>query len=274
MALPSSNLTRTAWTDEEAKPSSPWRVRQQQLLEAEEESVDVERGTPLKYVSLCDVYSATSPCVRASGSKKVKASRKITTFDIPNCAAKQFNPPAPTNYSTMWKPPITQFYTRRCKRKQPEPSFFNSLTSPLQPIVAELDNVEVKTEVEEGTEDEIVAKDENYNSKKRRKVGSSLELLKLGVDVNSISSGLDGLRETRNKTATCSNNTVTSDNNKTNCKTNSSFKANNVRKQKEDGALEINFQSGPIRCKKWVWYEHPSLYVSFYYFVAGQFLNF
>ncbi|XP_031112629.1 histone-lysine N-methyltransferase ATX2-like isoform X1 [Ipomoea triloba] len=253
MALPSSDLTRTVWADEEARPSSPWRVRQRQLLEAEEESVDVERGTPLKYVSLCDVYSATSPCVRASGSKKVKASRKITTFDIPNCAAKQFVPAAPTNSSTMSKPPITQFYTRRCKRKQPEPSFFNSLTSPLQPIVAKLDNVEVKTEVEEGTEDEIVAKDENYDSKKRRKVGSSLELLKLGVDVNSISSGLNGLRETRNKTTICSNNTVTSDNNKTNCKTNSSLKANNVRKQKEDGALEINFQSGQIRCKKWVW---------------------
>ncbi|XP_019168868.1 PREDICTED: E3 ubiquitin-protein ligase PUB23-like [Ipomoea nil] len=94
----------------------------------------------------------------------------------------------------MWKPPITQFYTSRCKRKQSEPSFFNSLTLPLQPIVVKLDNVVVKNEVEEGTEDAIVAKNKNYDSKKRRKVGS----LKLVVDVNTISSGLNGLRETRN----------------------------------------------------------------------------
>ncbi|CAH9062410.1 unnamed protein product [Cuscuta epithymum] len=254
MACQSSNLTRTLPRDEEANPASPCLGRQQLLPEGPEESVDVDIGTPLKYVSLCDVYSATSPCVRASGSKKVKASRKITTFDIQNCEADQFMHPEPSKSLTMWTPPITHVYTRRNKRKQPEISFFSSIVSTLQQAELPPNNVVVKTEAEEGREDEIVVNEESHtNSKKRRKVASSLELFKLGVDANSISSGMNGLRETRSKATTFGNVAVKGVNHKSKSKTKSSNKTDRAKKQKKDAASGINCQSEPIRSKRWVW---------------------
>ncbi|XP_047981760.1 histone-lysine N-methyltransferase ATX2-like isoform X2 [Salvia hispanica] len=67
-------------------------------------------GAPLKYIPLCDLYSATSPCVTASGSKKVKAAAR--------------KPPQTNGNGQLTKPPITlesQFgivYSRRRKREE------------------------------------------------------------------------------------------------------------------------------------------------------------
>ncbi|RAL54385.1 hypothetical protein DM860_001513 [Cuscuta australis] len=252
MACPSRSIPLTAHRDEEANPVSPSPGRQQLVREAEEDSVDVDLGTPLKYVSLCDVYSATSPCVRASGSKKVKASRKITTFDIPDCAAKQLITPAPPKCLTMSKPPVMHVYTRRRpKRKHPELSFFSSLSSHQPSIDSKSDNVEVKTEAEE-IGDEILVNEEKSAPKRRRKSGSSWELLNLGVDVNLISSDTNGLRETRSKTTTFNNSAVSGDNSKIKCRSNSSHKASIASKQKKDAGSGINCQS-EIRSKRWVW---------------------
>ncbi|XP_057794085.1 uncharacterized protein LOC131010542 [Salvia miltiorrhiza] len=67
-------------------------------------------GAPLKYIPLCDVYSATSPCVTASGSKKVKAAAR--------------KPPQTNGHDQFRKRPITSethfaiVYSRRRKRAE------------------------------------------------------------------------------------------------------------------------------------------------------------
>ncbi|XP_060181088.1 histone-lysine N-methyltransferase ATX2-like [Lycium barbarum] len=121
------------------------------------DDVDDDRDdvtTPRKYVPLCDVYSATSPYVGgASGSKKVKAARKIT-------------PNLETDDQRKRKLPITQFYTRRCKRKRQEPSFYDSLVSRSEKLGFN-DNGEGENE---GGEEGVGVR---YKEKQKRKVSNS-----------------------------------------------------------------------------------------------------
>lgn len=119
-------------------------------------------ATPLKYVPLCEVYSATAPCVSAGGgssmSKKVKA-RKLSSFDHPDDRKPSSD--------VMNKPAVTQIYARRGNRPSPKkPSIFDRLLK---------QSKVVKSEVEEGVGDEDRIK------KKRRKIGGG-ELSSLGVD--------------------------------------------------------------------------------------------
>ncbi|XAR58191.1 Histone-lysine N-methyltransferase [Bertholletia excelsa] len=135
---------------------------QQQQQQQEEET---ERGTPIRYVPLCDLYSATSPCVSGSSgvimsTKKVKA-RKLLVLDrhchdhhfgneervgrhddnkIPSHLNPKAPPPPPLPPpSDLKKPPIFQFYSRR-RLKRPrnschsqnlnqDSSFFDTLVS-------------------------------------------------------------------------------------------------------------------------------------------------
>ncbi|PHT39227.1 Histone-lysine N-methyltransferase ATX2 [Capsicum baccatum] len=109
MALPSTEST---------VPPNEERPKRPAVGEEEDEREGI---TPLKYVPLCDVYSATSPYVGgATGSKKVKAARKIVSHLESDDDRKHLE---------IRRLPITQFYTRRRKRKRQEESFFDSLVS-------------------------------------------------------------------------------------------------------------------------------------------------
>nr|XP_033514746.1 histone-lysine N-methyltransferase ATX2-like isoform X3 [Nicotiana tomentosiformis] len=112
--------------DGDAKPNQ----NQQQVDDVDDDRGD--RVTPLKYVPLCDVYSATSPYVGgATGSKKVKAARKILPhFDTDDDRTKHYSHTQHIYSMSATKPPLTHFYTRRRKRKrQDEPSFYDTLES-------------------------------------------------------------------------------------------------------------------------------------------------
>lgn len=178
-------------------------------------------GAPLKYIPLCDVYSATSPCVTASGSKKVKAAAR--------------KPPQMDGLDQSQKPLITselQFavvYSRRRKRVE-RTNFLQGLL--LEGLDAELEELEADGRGEGG-------------GIKRRKLGSETESLEVGShsgksdDPTSLSDDLD----------------------KTNCKNarrrrNVSKIVNNSKmKKRKNGSVETNKKSsGALRTKKWVWY--------------------
>ncbi|KAF3457075.1 hypothetical protein FNV43_RR01732 [Rhamnella rubrinervis] len=162
-------------------------------------NVDVHSvaGTPVRYVSLDHVYSATSPCVSASGSsnvmsKKVKARKLmiVNHFEDDGDGQKETTMTMTTT-SVCEKPPPIRVYTRR--RKKPRhlsesPSFYDSLMSRTEGAC------EVAA-VDCGGEDSKVGK---LLEKKKRKLGIG-ELVKLGIDENVLSS-LDRprLRDCRN----------------------------------------------------------------------------
>ncbi|XP_004298031.1 PREDICTED: histone-lysine N-methyltransferase ATX2-like [Fragaria vesca subsp. vesca] len=138
--------------------------------------VDTAAVAPIRYLSLDHVYSATSPCVSASGSsnvmsKKVKA-RKLNHFDSDDVSDHHHHhkplpppPPPPPEH----KPEVVLVYSRREKR--PRHSFFDALVARAQPKAVKV---------------EAVDEDEYVRLKKKRKeskFGSS-ELVKLGVDSN------------------------------------------------------------------------------------------
>ncbi|CAN4090750.1 unnamed protein product [Withania somnifera] len=119
------------FTDSSISPNEDSKSKRIDEEEQRNQQVDVEDDdrdgiTPLRYVPLCDVYSATSPHVGASGSKKVKAARKIVSH-LENDDHRK--PSEMQQNCSMFdrKLPITQFYTRRPKRKLEEPSFYELL---------------------------------------------------------------------------------------------------------------------------------------------------
>ncbi|CAA0819888.1 Histone-lysine N-methyltransferase ATX2 [Striga hermonthica] len=97
----------------------------------EREEDEYQRGNaPLKYISLCDVYSATSPCVASRGSKKVKAAaRKPPQMN----GHDQFKQPHPIAVN----PTLTHVYYRRRTRKEREPSFFEAFVHKLEELEAD-----------------------------------------------------------------------------------------------------------------------------------------
>lgn len=149
----------------------------------EDTNIDVHttRGTPIRYLPLDHLYSATSPCSGSSNvmSKKVKA-RKLsittttttTTNDNDNISdngeidSPLDNKKATTSSTVVYpKPPILYVYSRRRKRRSsPTPSFCHSLPGRVH---------------------------------KKRKIGST-ELERLGINWNA-TRNLDGprLRECR-----------------------------------------------------------------------------
>ncbi|GFQ04380.1 histone-lysine n-methyltransferase atx2 [Phtheirospermum japonicum] len=209
-----------------AFPSPIPKLKLNPALEEREEDEFQRGNAPLKYIPLCDVYSATSPCVTARGSKKVKAAaRKPPEVITINSHDQLKQQPRPITV----KPPLTFVYFRRRKRKEREPCFFEGYAAKLEEL--EVDDGEER--VERGI--------------KRRKKGISNELIKLGVDCKS-SCKLDV--DTRSSDRL----------DKTNCKNvsrnnNSDSKVNNreSRKRKED-CLESELRnSAAAGTKKWAW---------------------
>ncbi|KAK7295625.1 hypothetical protein RJT34_18536 [Clitoria ternatea] len=155
--------------------------------ELEDTNIDVHttRGTPIRYLPLDHLYSATSPCrVTASGSanvmsKKVKA-RKLTHAHFDPVDKKTTSSSSTSSSSSslpLPRPPLLHVYSRRRKRRSsPMVSFYDSLVG----------------NKDSGSERRFL---------KKRKIGST-ELEKLGVDLNAaIGNDLHGprLRECRNQ---------------------------------------------------------------------------
>lgn len=200
------------------------------LHDAEED--DLGRGNrSLKYVPLCDVYSATSPYVSASGSKKVKATRKLPLLPhIHRCGQIKEEP-------MMYEiPRMIHVYSRRRKRKESKLSFFEKL------ILKETNKEEGDSE--EGMESGLM-------QKKQKTVGDNEEM-ELGVyckDLVTLDDQL-GSGETRNN--------VKKVNSRKNWNLDSKVnKSGSLRKRKNiDGVCLGNGlkNSGSIRIRKWVWY--------------------
>ncbi|CAN6725527.1 unnamed protein product [Malus baccata var. baccata] len=154
------------------------------LHQNDDASTDIHASTPLRYLSLNHVYSATSPCVSASGSsnvmsKKVKA-RKLDDFDDGDAGDQNLQKPSP-------KHSFVNVYSRRVKRPRHCSSFFDALLARNEPPAVKIEAVDdVDGEFERISE-----------TKKKRNLGFN-ELLKLGVD-SSILSNLEGprLRDSR-----------------------------------------------------------------------------
>ncbi|KAL1561344.1 histone-lysine N-methyltransferase ATX2-like [Salvia divinorum] len=169
-----------------------------------------------KYIPLCEVYSATSPRVTASGSKKVKADAR--------------KPPQTDGHGELAKRPITlesQFaivYSRRRKRAE-SANFMNGLL--LESLNAEL---------------EVDGRGEGSVMKRRRfrnvELGSDCKLSGESDVPTPLSDDLDktnckNVRETRNV-----------------CRIDHNSK---TKKQKNDFSETVVKNSGAGRMKKWVW---------------------
>lgn len=102
---------------------------------------------PVKYIPLCDVYSATSPYLNAAGSKKIKpAARKPPRTDSPDQLEHRL---------IEVRSGVAHVYSRRRKRKEENPTLFDSLVP---------QDLAVKSEVDVGMASKI----------KRRRVGASV----------------------------------------------------------------------------------------------------
>ncbi|BAT83120.1 hypothetical protein LR48_Vigan03g008900 [Vigna angularis] len=149
--------------------------------------VHTTRGTPIRYLPLDHLYSATSPCrVTASGSsnvmsKKVKA-RKLTTLAAHHHFTnhdhkKTMSSSSSSSHPPSSKPPLLFVYSRRRKRHSPSTA---------------LCKTEGKVNADENEDETRLLK--------KRKIGST-ELERLGVDLNTAIGDADGprLRECRNQ---------------------------------------------------------------------------
>ncbi|XP_027353550.1 histone-lysine N-methyltransferase ATX2-like [Abrus precatorius] len=156
----------------------------------EDTNIDVHttRGTPIRYLPLDHLYSATSPCrVTASGSsnvmsKKVKA-RKLTLNHFNHTENAQpldhQSNKKTTPSLSLPKPPLIYVYSRRRKRRfSPTVSFCDSPAGRVESVNKESDG--------------------ERRLLKKRKTGTT-ELEKLGVDLNTAIGSVDGprLRECR-----------------------------------------------------------------------------
>ena len=162
-------------------------------------NVDVHSvaGTPLRYVSLDHVYSATSPCVSASGSsnvmsKKVKARKlmMVNHFEDDGDDQKETTMTMTTTSVCDKSPPI-RVYSRRRKK----PRHLSESSSFYDSLMARTEGACEVAVVDGGGEDSKVGR---LLEKKKRKLGIG-ELVKLGIDENVLSS-LDRprLRDCRN----------------------------------------------------------------------------
>ncbi|KAK7273149.1 hypothetical protein RIF29_14196 [Crotalaria pallida] len=195
-------------------PPQPQNREGGDTVEAEEDTnidVDTAGGTPIRYLPLDHLYSATSPCrVTASGSsnvmsKKVKARKLPPTPQndavsltppppssspdhnhnpktAPSPTAMSPSPQLPPTLPPKPKPPVIYFYSRR-RRKTGQKEQNSANTKSFYESLLDGDGVKSEPETEE------------TRSTKRRKIGSS-ELEKLGVDLRALSNG-SRLRECR-----------------------------------------------------------------------------
>ncbi|OIW17292.1 hypothetical protein TanjilG_22404 [Lupinus angustifolius] len=147
--------------------------------EEEEEDMNIDRreeGTPIRYLPLDHLYSATSPCRRVTVmSKKVKAQQSQNDNVVLLLTKTTSSLPPPHLPILKPKPPLLYVYSRRRrKRDSKTKSFYDSLN------------------------DRVNFDEARFN--KKRRIGNS-ELEKLAVDFSSFSSGnfdASRFRECRN----------------------------------------------------------------------------
>ncbi|KAJ8422635.1 hypothetical protein Cgig2_028506 [Carnegiea gigantea] len=194
MAIPSSQtLVEGSHGNEEQK-----ELPDSQKSQSPPDDIDSHySGTPVKFLPLCHVYSATSACVSASGSsnvvsKKVRA-RKLALIET-TLEEERTGEVEDQNTNGSDSPQVIKVYSRRREKKP----LFNSLVEKFEgeepQLAKEALELPVKSEpVDEG----FVVGDKLCFSNKKRRVGSS-ELVKLGVNSNVLCS-LNGrrLRESR-----------------------------------------------------------------------------
>lgn len=262
-----------------------------QLLRSSEMMEEEDDGgkTPLRYVPLCDVYSATSPCVSSAsgGSKKVKPPhvhphhRKLQShFSGCDSSAKddQFlSAPAGGTVAGVvdgnvrvsggscageekGKPPITKFYARRDKGKGKvkEVKVEKELKGQLGFDGREnLRSRGVNLGSGKGKEVEKLGNEEEGGELvgkkgKRRKLGGC-ELANLGVDSTAFSN-LDSLQFRGPRKS----NFVYSDISNKNFSvsdTNLDENCGKMKKRKQNGDLENDVENlGSVRKKRWMWY--------------------
>ncbi|KAJ7979107.1 Histone-lysine N-methyltransferase [Quillaja saponaria] len=201
----------------------------------EDTNIDIHTstGTPIRYLPLDHLYSATSPCrISASGSsnvmsKKVKA-RKLIINHLDDIDLK--NP-------SQSKPPLVHVYSRCPKRPRhssENPSFYDSLVARVVPT----SNVSAKSEICETRDFGNNQEDEGSKAGKllKKRKSGSYELVKLGVDLSVLHS-LD-----RPRLRDCRNNTV---NNSSNC-------GNTRRKKRISSENRAKILSASPRAKRWV----------------------
>ncbi|KAL9140489.1 hypothetical protein ABFS82_14G040500 [Erythranthe guttata] len=213
-------------------------VRMNPALDEHDED-EFQRGrAPLKYVPLSDVYSATAPCVTASGSKKVKkaAARK----------PPQINGRDQLNSSSKGVMAVyDHVYTRRRKRKNEISTFWEGLC--LKGLDVKSDELGVDGGVETGI--------------KRRRGGIHTESVKLGVDCKSSSKldeelGVDCKSSSKlddQMPSLDSDDKINSSNVRKNRSFNSTLINGESRKRKNDCSETDVKSSGGGRTKKWVW---------------------
>lgn len=236
----------------------------------EHEEEEAEKGTPLRYVPLCDLYSATSPCGGSTNvmSKKVKARKLVNLMDnsVEDINVGDDDGEKPSNFE---KPPLIHIYTRRRKK--------TLITA--GPNSHAASSVDVKSEIIEEEQEEEEDKLMQNNNKKKRKLGHS-ELIKLGVD-SSVLLDRPRLRELRHQFTELQNQrkkknsnvfkTSSSVNNNNNDnKTNSCIKHDNDDSCQNDAQMVNN--SGSVRTKRWVRYViYLILFISsHFYLIEGK----
>ncbi|XP_068664824.1 histone-lysine N-methyltransferase ATX2-like [Aristolochia californica] len=135
----------------------------QKFLQEDEET---ETGTPIRYVPLTHLYSATSPCINTSGasmSKKVKA-RKLEPFD------------AEVEIPTQKPSPVLRVYQRRARKPRIEPETGET----------QRDNTEkVEVFVRVADVDQNVNLDKVTENGKRKRAERNCETSRLGVNSNN-----------------------------------------------------------------------------------------
>lgn len=243
--------------------------------EGEEE--EEGKNTPLRYVPLCDVYSATSPCVSSAsgGSKKVKPPHHHHRKSLGHFGGHDRCPPKPHQLSSSTamvnshssgngnsgriKPPISHFYTRRDKVKRKHEGDGKGESEPLHSdmwqnlLLADVNLVDSKPkEVFEEENGELIPK-----RRKKRKSGGH-ELVNLGVDTGAlIDRDRSRLREVHNTNVIVTDvRSKTSNVEISNCGNN----GGEMRSQnnKADTRNEVK-HSGSLRKKKWVWCDSRSI---------------
>ncbi|GFY92873.1 homologue of trithorax [Actinidia rufa] len=168
------------------------------------EEIETGTGTPIRYVPLCDLYSATSPCVGGSSngivSKKVKA-RKLLHHHNHNDHNHNNNNSSnrvikeEDTHNKPQKPPIINFYTRKRPRNSKKSLFFDSS----EPLLDSCANGSVtlgvvKEEQEEEVGDEGIDGLKHMKKQKRKGKSRNNELLSLGVDLCELGQFDDGPR--------------------------------------------------------------------------------
>ncbi|PSS23999.1 Histone-lysine N-methyltransferase [Actinidia chinensis var. chinensis] len=168
------------------------------------EEIETGTGTPIRYVPLCDLYSATSPCVSGSSngivSKKVKARKLLHhhnhnnhNHNNNNCSNRVIK--EEDTHNKPQKPPIINFYSRKRPRNSKKSLFFDSS----EPLLDSCANGSVtlgvvKEEQEEEVGDEGIDGLKHMKKQKRKGKSRNNELLSLGVDLCELGQLDDGPR--------------------------------------------------------------------------------